>query len=70
VSRTRHHGHNAKQRLYGDSWRWLGSYPGWWDTMFHHRPRRQKELLAKRRVLKGEEEILWPLDKKPHHYYW
>jgi hypothetical protein len=70
VSRTRHHGDKAKERTHGDSWRWLGNYPGWWDTMMHHKPRRQAERSIKHKILRGDEETLWPLDKKPHIYYW
>jgi len=70
VSRTKHHGDKAKEREFGSSWGWLGSYPNWWDTMFHHKPRRQRERQARHKVLRGDEDELWPLDKKPHKYFY
>ena len=70
MSRTYHHGDKAKQRAFKKHWRWLGSYPGWWDTLFHHRPRRQEERRLCRLAERGVDDGVWPLGRKPHKYYW
>jgi len=71
MSRTRHHGDNQKRRQFGKEWRWLGNWPRWWDQMFHNRPRRAAERLALHRELRNpDEDVLHPLDRKPHKYYW
>ena len=30
MARTHHHGIKAKERKFGDNWRWLGATPSWW----------------------------------------
>ena len=73
MSRTRHHGDKAKARTYGRSWWWMRNYPKWWDHLRHTIPRRQAERQTVHRTLRdpdhGENEV-WPLDHKPHQYYW
>ena len=70
MARTRHHGNRAKERLFGiDEWRWLGNEPKWWRTMHKHRKQRNACRDCKIEVMKGLEPT-WPLDKKPHEYYW
>lgn len=51
----------------------MANHPRWWDIMHHTRPRRAKEKALTRKVLKGAidaENVPWPLEKKPHIYYW
>ena len=52
--------------------RWMENWPRWHDKIFHTTPRRHKESMACRSILKGmdPDTILWPLDRKPHIYYW
>lgn len=47
-------------------------YPRWWDKMFHTRPRRSAVRALEREALISDEvaDLIWPLDKKPHQYYW
>lgn len=46
-------------------------YPRWWDKVFHTRPRRAATRSAERAALLTDAEgLIWPLDKKPHKYYW
>lgn len=35
-----------------------------------HQKRRAAVRQCVHRVLRGEEEVLWPLDKRPWVYYW
>lgn len=52
---------------------WMGSWPRWWDIVFHRRPHRRKALQVTRRVFDGRvdaDAAVWPLDRKPHQYYW
>jgi hypothetical protein len=50
----------------------LFSTPARWNIVFHSRPRRHLTRLTCRAVVKGvdADELVWPLEKKPHHYYW
>jgi hypothetical protein len=40
--------------------------------VFHTRPRRRRTKVCEIKVMKGfdPDAILWPLEKKPHIYYW
>jgi hypothetical protein len=51
---------------------WMRHWPAWWDLQFHTRPRRARTTELERRVLQGDDpdNIVWPLSKKPHVYYW
>ena len=51
---------------------WLGSWPRWHDIIFHTRPRRRQTKACEIKAIKGYDldAILWPLEKKPHIYYW
>ena len=47
-------------------------YPRWHDIVFHTRPRRGAEKRLETKILRGAdpESLNWPLEKKPHKYYW
>lgn len=51
----------------------MGNWPRAWDILHHNRPRRAKEKMLARQVVKGvldADNLSWPLSKKPHRYYW
>ena len=73
MARTFHHGSKAKERRFGADWRWLQPTPPWWIRAMKTRPPRQKvRCLVKRttELVDYEDAPLFPLAKKPHHYYW
>lgn len=52
---------------------WTYSTPGWWNKEMHTRPKRVKTRLGIQKVYKlidYEDTEEFPLDKKPHVYYW
>jgi hypothetical protein len=54
-------------------WFWaMSNYPAHWDRTYHTRPRRVKNRRACRAILAGADpdNMVYPLDKKPHIYYW
>ena len=65
---------NDLKRQFKDSadWRWWKSTPSSHNILFHTRPRRREERRLEQLVLRGEdtENLNWPLDRKPHEYYW
>ena len=55
----------------GHGWNW--STPSWWNNIFHTRPWRRKTRRCEWRVLHAPDaadSLIWPLDKKPHLYFW
>lgn len=75
MSRTRHHGKQAKQRQFGDNWRWMQSTPRWWTNMCMTVPQRAATTLWQKTAVRMAVEELDTLDppphgKKPHIYYW
>lgn len=70
----RDHKGKIKRKYTGpESTYWLGHTPKWWVKMFMTRPRRRRNRLACRAVLKGADPdcIAWPSgNRKPHEYYW
>ena len=66
MSRTKHHGNKAKERLFGANWRWMEKEPKWWRQEFNHTPCRARE----RNKLSKLEFEDYPDWKKPHVYYW
>lgn len=70
MSRTKHHGYNNKKREYGDNWHWMKQEPKAWRKEFKHKPRRAELKDKLNKFKNGEEDIVWPLDKKPWIYYW
>lgn len=61
-----------KRKLSNEDWRWWQNTPSSHHIIFHTRPRRRKERYFEQLVLKGgdADDMAWPLDRKPHHYYW
>lgn len=56
----------------GGYW-WSSSYPRSWDIMHHTRPRRARERAMAWKVINGRvdpEEAIWPMNHRPHVYYW
>jgi len=53
-------------------WRWMGNWPRWHDIVFHTRPHRRRTREAIVQVMQGHDPdaIIWPVEKKPHIYYW
>lgn len=47
-------------------------YPKWWDILHHTRPHRAKSKAITKKVMMGAdaEDVSWPLNHKPHSYYW
>lgn len=71
MSRTRHHGKRNKQRQHGDMWWWWKQTPSWWNKLFHTKPRRVAEKQAIEKAVKHpDSDVVHPLDRKPHRYYW
>lgn len=71
MSRTHHHGDKAKQRRFGDNWWWYRSTPSYWNRLFHHKPRRQRERIQLHRVMRGEIDQVWDVGgRRPHIYFW
>jgi hypothetical protein len=65
---TRRQKHNTSHRGF-----WLRHWPKWWDVVEHTRPRRREESARLNKVLRGvvdPDDLPWPLEKKPHQYYW
>lgn len=53
-------------------WMLMSSWPRYWDILYHTRPRRRRTREAVVAVMQGRDPdaILWPVEKKPHIYYW
>lgn len=75
MSRTKHHGRKAKQRAYGDDWRWLHGSPGWWVHLMMTRPQRRAAAVWQRNAEKCPVQALEAMDGPPHgrrpqRYFW
>lgn len=48
------------------------STPSSWNREMHRQPTRRKNHEAARKLKNGEDpdDVSFPLDKKPHKYYW
>lgn len=54
-------------------YRWTKHYPRWHDILYHSRPRRRGDARQAANVVADRcdpDEALWPLERKPHLYYW
>ena len=52
---------------------WMGSWPAWWDIIFHRRPHRRRTREVLNAVSRGyidADAAAYPVDKKPHSYFW
>lgn len=52
---------------------WASGEPRWWTILHHTRPRRAQERALARVALMDRadlDEMIWPLSRKPHIYYW
>lgn len=60
--------HTPEWNRYG----WRRNWPRWHDVVFHTRPRRRRTRACVVLVMQGTDPdlILWPIEKKPHVYYW
>lgn len=81
MSRTHHHmTYKALHRKYGEDKafeiicqnhsRWYKTEPKWHRRLEKHKKRRAECRQLKQRVMRGHDEQVWPLDKKPWIYYW
>lgn len=71
MARTRHHGDKAKRKTFGRLWWWFLNEPKWWRKLMHTRPRRAAEKQSLHEAVKHpERDVIHPLDRKPHKYYW
>lgn len=73
MSRTRHHGDKNKEKMFGDDWQWCKREPKEWRKHNKHKKRRSAVRHAITQVDKGwgvDEDVLFPLDKRPWIYYW
>ena len=73
MSRTEHHGDNAKRRRFGRNWRWLQTTPSWWTRLMMNRPQRRAVKLWERDTAKSNDMEAVdkpPHGKKPHWYFW
>jgi len=72
MSRSYHHGHKNKMRLYGSSWQWYRSEPKEWRKIYKHRKRRAewKRCAEKLRGGHDADSMVFPLNSKPWIYYW
>jgi hypothetical protein len=50
----------------------MGTYPRWWDILFHNRPRRRRDSANVIAIMKGADpdDMAFELNHKPHSYYW
>lgn len=73
MSRTYHHGRKQKEKLFGDLWHWMYAEPKWYRKEFKHTPQRAKRREAITKIVRSESmenDVEFPLDKKPRKYYW
>jgi hypothetical protein len=50
-----------------------GEAPGYWNILFHTRPKRRRDKLTCTKVINGNDpdNLIWELgNRKPHTYYW
>jgi hypothetical protein len=57
----------------GKGHRYNWSTPGWWNRLFHNRPRRRAEKVLLQRIKHNpslSDLAIWPVGRKPHWYFW
>lgn len=67
-----HHARGSGKWDRPPEWRWMSCWPRWHDIVFHTRPQRRRTREAVVLVMQGRDPdtILWPVEKKPHIFYW
>ena len=70
MSRSFKHGKNISRYIRYAYYYWTGREPKWWRKLKKHAPQRAEARYCAYCVLRGNEDVLWPLDKKPWEYYW
>lgn len=52
--------------------RWWKSNPRWHHLLANKRPQRRRIKAVERAALKSDvpEALVWPVDRKPHDYFW
>ncbi len=68
-------GYSARElnrRIKSGNYDWLSNYPRWWDKVRHTGPARAHRRGLEHKILRGADpdNIAWPLNHKPHDYYW
>jgi hypothetical protein len=72
-TRRRHYRTSRKTLRDGHAHGWNWSTPSWWSSLFHTRPWRRKNRRCEWLVLHDPDAadgLIWPLDRKPHLYFW
>ena len=71
MSRTHNHGSFKRTKedhpLY---YLWMQKEPKFWRKLMKHKKRRSSQRQAIHKVMRGNEDTNFPLDKKPWVYYW
>lgn len=70
MSRSYRHGNRQKEKYYGENYSWWRQEPKLWRKLQKHKKRRTSCRKCQHEVMTGNEDILWPLDKKPWIYYY
>ena len=70
MSRSFMHGKNLPRYTRNAYYYWAGCEPKSWRKIAKHTPQRAEARYCAYCVLHGNEDVLWPLDKKPWRYYW
>ena len=72
-TRRRYYRTSRKTLRDGKAHGWNWSTPSLWNNLFHTRPWRRKTRRCEWRVLHDPDAadgLIWPLDRKPHWYFW
>jgi hypothetical protein len=58
--------------IWPDEFNPMANHPRSWDIVYHSRPRRHRDKMTARAILKGADAdaTLWQLEHKPYVYYW
>ena len=62
----------GRKRFEGHHPCWMCWWPAWHDIVHHRRPPRRRARAMEHKTLRGADPdaMCWPLDKRPHVYYW
>ena len=69
---SRGYSRRAGRERFEKDYPWMCWWPAWRDILHHSRPRRRGDKRCGKAVLDGADpdNIVWPLLRKPHQYYW